>query len=89
MFNISDPAQMIQIIPKIGQLPRRLSLQHCFGKLPFSPLDDVVADCSSLYTFAVYVGSSLYTSSQPQVMKLFGVTHTEASLGLALYVLVT
>lgn len=41
----------------------------------------------SLYTFTVYVGSSLYVSSEEGVMDSFGVGNTEASLGLALYVL--
>jgi len=40
-----------------------------------------------VYTFAVYVGSSLYTSSQQAVMDKFDVSHVEASLGIALYVL--
>lgn len=41
----------------------------------------------AFYTFAVYVGSSIYTSSQPAVEKIFGVSHVKGSLGLALYVL--
>lgn len=41
----------------------------------------------SLYTFTVYVGSSLYTSSEDGIMNDFGVGSTEAALGLALYVL--
>jgi DHA1 family multidrug resistance protein-like MFS transporter len=41
----------------------------------------------AFYTFAVYVGSSIYTSSQPAVEEIFGVSHVEGSLGLALYVL--
>jgi len=40
-----------------------------------------------VYTFAVYVGSSLYTSSQQDIMTKFNVTNVEASLGIALYVL--
>ncbi|KAL8705820.1 MAG: hypothetical protein Q9225_008005, partial [Loekoesia sp. 1 TL-2023] len=40
-----------------------------------------------LYTFAVYSGSAIYTSSQPQVMEVFNVSATAASLPLALYVL--
>ncbi|KAF1947335.1 benomyl/methotrexate resistance protein [Clathrospora elynae] len=40
-----------------------------------------------VYTFAVYVGSSIYSSSQQAVMDKFGVSHVEASLGMALYVL--
>ncbi|KAE8831735.1 hypothetical protein HRS9139_05977 [Pyrenophora teres f. teres] len=40
-----------------------------------------------VYTFAVYVGSSLYTSSQQAVMDKFHVSHVEASLGIALYVI--
>jgi DHA1 family multidrug resistance protein-like MFS transporter len=41
----------------------------------------------SLYTFAVYVGSSIYSPAQPQVMEAFGVSDVEGALGLALYVL--
>ncbi|OAL06082.1 MFS general substrate transporter [Phaeosphaeriaceae sp. SRC1lsM3a] len=41
----------------------------------------------AIYTFAVYVGSSIYTSSQEAVIEVFGVSHVESSLGLALYVL--
>ncbi|CAN9262895.1 unnamed protein product [Alternaria alternata] len=40
-----------------------------------------------VYTFAVYVGSSIYTSSQQVVMDKFDVSHVAASLGIALYVL--
>ncbi|KAL9045645.1 MAG: hypothetical protein Q9214_001340 [Letrouitia sp. 1 TL-2023] len=40
-----------------------------------------------LYTFAVYTGSAIYTSSVPQVMEVFNVGATAASLPLALYVL--
>ncbi|KAI9809338.1 MAG: hypothetical protein M1825_002630 [Sarcosagium campestre] len=40
-----------------------------------------------LYTFAVYMGSAIYTPSIPGVVEVFGVTSTVASLGLALYVL--
>jgi len=38
-------------------------------------------------TFAVYVGSSIYTSSQEAVVEKFHVSHIEGSLGLSLYVL--
>ena len=40
-----------------------------------------------LYTFAVYTGSAIYTSSIEGVINKFGVTPTDASLPLALYVL--
>ena len=40
-----------------------------------------------LYTFAVYTASAIYTSSTEGVMKKFGVSPTDASLPLALYVL--
>ncbi|KAL6712303.1 hypothetical protein ACN47E_000180 [Coniothyrium glycines] len=40
-----------------------------------------------IYTFAVYVGSSLYSSAQESVIEIYGVTHVEGSLGIALYVL--
>jgi DHA1 family multidrug resistance protein-like MFS transporter len=39
-----------------------------------------------LYTFAVYMGSSIYAPSIGGVMEKFGVGETAASLGLALYV---
>ena len=40
-----------------------------------------------LYTMAVYMGSSIYTASEPAIIEIFGTTQTVASLGLALYVL--
>ena len=40
-----------------------------------------------LYTFAVYMGSAIYTPSENGVIEAFGVSPTVASLGLALYVL--
>lgn len=40
-----------------------------------------------MYTFAVYIGSAIYTSSEFGVMEEFGVSGTRASLGLSLYVL--
>ncbi|KAK5049463.1 hypothetical protein LTR84_004392 [Exophiala bonariae] len=40
-----------------------------------------------IYTFSVYIGSSLYVASIPDVMELFGVGEVTAALGLALYVL--
>lgn len=39
------------------------------------------------YTFAVYCGSAIYTSSEAGVIKEFGVSPTDASLPLSLYVL--
>lgn len=39
-----------------------------------------------LYTFAVYVGSSLYAPSQAMVMAAFGASYEAAALGIALYV---
>ncbi|KAF2791144.1 MFS general substrate transporter [Melanomma pulvis-pyrius CBS 109.77] len=47
----------------------------------------LVTSLLCLYTFAVYVGSSIYTSSQQSVVEIFGVNHAEGALGLALYVL--
>ncbi|KAL2036690.1 hypothetical protein N7G274_010561 [Stereocaulon virgatum] len=46
-----------------------------------------VALLVSIYTFAVYSGSAIYTSSELGVMKQFGVNATDASLPLSLYVL--
>jgi DHA1 family multidrug resistance protein-like MFS transporter len=40
-----------------------------------------------LYTFAVYCGSAIYTSSEPQIMQVFGVGQSKASLGLSIYVI--
>ena len=40
-----------------------------------------------LYTFTVYCGSAIYTSSELGVMQKFNVSPTEASLPLSLYVL--
>ncbi|RMZ87764.1 hypothetical protein DV736_g5006, partial [Chaetothyriales sp. CBS 134916] len=40
-----------------------------------------------MYTFAVYAGSSIYTSSEPQIMERFHVGQSKASLGLSMYVL--
>jgi len=40
-----------------------------------------------LYTFAVYCGSAIYTSSEPQIMEKFGVGQSKASLGLSMYVI--
>jgi DHA1 family multidrug resistance protein-like MFS transporter len=36
------------------------------------------------YTFAVYAGSAIYTSSEPGVMEKFGVGQSKASLGLSM-----
>jgi DHA1 family multidrug resistance protein-like MFS transporter len=40
-----------------------------------------------LYTFVVYCGSAIYTSSEPEIMHVFGVGQSKASLGLSMYVL--
>lgn len=40
-----------------------------------------------LYTFAVYAGSAIYTSSEPAIMRVFGVGQAKASLGLSMYVI--
>lgn len=47
----------------------------------------LVALLICLYTFAVYTGSAIYTSSVEGVIEKFGVTPTDASLPLSLYVL--
>ncbi|KAL9012796.1 MAG: hypothetical protein Q9173_002460 [Seirophora scorigena] len=52
-----------------------------FGKKCF------VAFQICIYTFAVYIGSAIYTPSQGAVTQVFGVSITTASLGLAMYVL--
>lgn len=40
-----------------------------------------------VYTFSVYIGSSLYTASTPDIMEIYGVGKIVASLGLTIYVL--
>jgi DHA1 family multidrug resistance protein-like MFS transporter len=40
-----------------------------------------------LYTFVVYCGSAIYTSSEVQLMEIWGLKPVEASLPLSLYVL--
>lgn len=40
-----------------------------------------------VYTVAAYSGASMYSSSEPGIMKTFNVSETVASLGLVLYVL--
>lgn len=40
-----------------------------------------------LYTFAVYTGSAIYTPGEQGIMERFGVSATDASLPLSLYVL--
>lgn len=47
----------------------------------------LVALLICLYTFAVYTGSAIYTSSVEGVINKFGVSPTDASLPLSLYVL--
>jgi DHA1 family multidrug resistance protein-like MFS transporter len=44
-------------------------------------------DMNSIYTFTVYLGSSIYAPGEGGVMEEFHVGQTAASLGLALYVL--
>ncbi|KAF4461137.1 multdrug transfer [Fusarium albosuccineum] len=41
----------------------------------------------NVYTFAIYMASSIYTPAVPEIVRIFGVSHTVASLGLGLYVL--
>ena len=40
-----------------------------------------------IYTFSVYIGSAIYTSSVIAVIEIFGVSTIAASLGLAMYVI--
>ncbi|TVY86920.1 Benomyl/methotrexate resistance protein, partial [Lachnellula willkommii] len=47
----------------------------------------VVSLIICLYTFVVYTGSAIYTSSELGVIEKFGITATDASLPLSLYVL--
>jgi DHA1 family multidrug resistance protein-like MFS transporter len=50
-------------------------------------MSDYLIIHDSLYTIAVYMGASLFTPAEPYVEKIFGVSATGGSLGLALYVL--
>ena len=40
-----------------------------------------------LYTFTVYIGSSLYTASEEDVTRIFGVSDIAASVNLSIYVI--
>lgn len=40
-----------------------------------------------VYTFAVYIGASLYTTSEPDIIQIFGQSNVVAALGLTLYIL--
>ena len=40
-----------------------------------------------IYTFVVYCGSAIYTSSEPGIMQKFHVSQSKASLGLSMYVI--
>lgn len=40
----------------------------------------------SFTTFSFYLGSSIYTPAQPEVMAKFGASQPVASLGMALYI---
>ncbi|TVY87490.1 Cycloheximide resistance protein [Lachnellula willkommii] len=40
-----------------------------------------------VYTVSVYIGSSLYTASETDIISIFGVSNTLAALGLSLYIL--
>ena len=46
-----------------------------------------LTELCSLYTFTVYIGSSIYTPAAGDVMRIFGVGPIAASQGLALFVL--
>ncbi|OAL19996.1 hypothetical protein AYO20_11569 [Fonsecaea nubica] len=47
----------------------------------------VITALTCVYTWAIYVGSSIYTSSQPGIEHHFGVDNFQSSFGLAIYVL--
>jgi len=46
----------------------------------------MILTVSSLYTFTVYMGFSIYVAGEDEVMHDFGVRATPAAHGLALYV---
>ena len=45
-----------------------------------------VAALLLVYTISVYIGSSVYTASEPDIVEIFGVSDIAAALGLSLYV---
>lgn len=51
-------------------------------------IQETGVDVDSVWTFSLYIGSSVYTSSQQHVIEIFGVSHVEGTLGVSLYVLV-
>lgn len=87
-------------VPADSIIGAELKLEQSATLVSWSGLDDpsnpqnwpmkdkvLMTTLIGLYTFAVYVGSSIYTPSQEIVQDLFHVSHVEGSLGLALYVL--
>lgn len=41
----------------------------------------------NIYTFAIYMSSSIYTPAAPELIRIYGISNVTASLGLGLYVL--
>jgi hypothetical protein len=73
-------------ILKIGVQERSTLLLFRYGKCGAYILREN-ANLLSIYSFAVYVGSSIYSPAIGFVMEEFGVSSVAASIGLALYVL--
>ncbi|EXJ77123.1 hypothetical protein A1O3_10281 [Capronia epimyces CBS 606.96] len=54
----------------------------------FSPIKKVfITAFICVFTWSIYVGSAIYTPSQPGIEEAFAVNHLDSTLGLALYVL--
>lgn len=57
-------------------------MNHILGTKPLA-----FSNRNSIYTFCVYLGSSIYAPSTAGVMEEFNVGYMAATLGLALYIL--
>jgi MFS family permease len=78
---------MIPKTLKTGVWPRRTSFLFKYGEFCRLQHQTALITHASIYSFAVYVGSSIYSPTVPQLMDEFNISAVTASLGLALYVL--
>jgi len=79
--------QMIPKIRRTGARPRRILLHFRYGTNAQCNSQGLQLIQRSVYSFAVYVGSSIYSPTIPAVMEAFDIGQVPAPLGLALYVL--
>lgn len=61
------------------------SILSLFRNWPFAQ-KVIVTIAICIYTFAVYMASSIYTASIPQLIEHFDISHTQAIGGLSIYI---